>query len=428
MIGFVFLLTSSLGYSAFPGEGFILGNFRHPTRTDLTIDGLDSLIRNEGIVSLDETLSRLPEEMLQSYVLVYSSRSRQEASPQFPRVITYSNDARLIIAFNGHPEHRGYSKLEMIEFIPATQRTAARFDFAELEFNPSGPPVMHKNPAMCMNCHTIQQRPNWDGYLLWPGVYGSEDDHLTNKFAGRDPEVYSQSTEYKAFKSYLRTRVDQISQKKGRYRFLRDRDENPDGVLIPKLNAAAVPNLRFNILLHDLAFQRALSQLQLSNRIEQVKHALQASACENFLDFFSDDARPRIAARLKEDQRELESAHKAEITQRYDRAIELNGSTVNPRSIEMLNETFDPTIARLKIIMELYLDTSLKDLSVAPFGRMGGFGTGDSGINLFLMVYVPRLFTSPTDLEFITNLFKLRTKERCVPLLNRQLTLQGPLN
>jgi hypothetical protein len=39
-------------------------------------------------------------------------------------------------------------------------------------------PVVNRQPPICMTCHGVDPRPNWQSYRTWPGFYASEDDRL----------------------------------------------------------------------------------------------------------------------------------------------------------------------------------------------------------------------------------------------------------
>lgn len=140
------------------------------------------LIERQKITTIEALLPQLPESMLSNYVLVYSSRSLQEASPQNPRAVLFGSDASFIMSFNGDFKQKGFDRIEMVQFREETKT----FEFREIQFTENRTVVSAKNPVQCLGCHGQNPRPNWDGYFLWPGVFGSEDDHVyrTNpKFA-----------------------------------------------------------------------------------------------------------------------------------------------------------------------------------------------------------------------------------------------------
>jgi hypothetical protein len=134
---------------------------------------LRSVIERDRLGSIEAVLNALPVDLRSRYVLMFSSRSLQQASFREPRVILYSADGRLIVSFNGHPTQAGYEALEIAEF----DADEAKFRFRELRF--AGPsddtPLVAESaadPVRCQRCHGSPVRPIWDMPPLWPGAYG----------------------------------------------------------------------------------------------------------------------------------------------------------------------------------------------------------------------------------------------------------------
>src|SRR5215472_13431202 len=100
----------------------------------------------QPVDSVSELVPLLPEELRQNFALVYDSRSPFKASitPERPRVILFTDDARLVLTFIGDE--------------PAAQRRAWRPSAAE---------------AKCERCHGADSRPIYDSYPLWPGYHGA---------------------------------------------------------------------------------------------------------------------------------------------------------------------------------------------------------------------------------------------------------------
>jgi len=137
-------------------------------------EALRSTIVSHHVRSVEELLPFLSPAMRSRFVLVFDSRSAQEASPLNPRVLLFGNDARLIVSFNGDAGQRGFNALETMEFDDAS----ASFTFREIRF-PDGAvsadaevEFSQANPALCGACHGAPAHPIWDAYPLWPGVYG----------------------------------------------------------------------------------------------------------------------------------------------------------------------------------------------------------------------------------------------------------------
>jgi hypothetical protein len=58
--------------------------------------------------SVAELVPLLPRELRSNFTFVYDSRSpfRMSISPEFPRVLLFTGDARLVLTFTGDPENR----------------------------------------------------------------------------------------------------------------------------------------------------------------------------------------------------------------------------------------------------------------------------------------------------------------------------------
>lgn len=126
--------------------------------------------------SVAELVPLLPDELRKNFTLVYDSRSPFKASitPQLPRVILFTDDARLVLTFIGDDQAPGADLLETMSFddaqakfvmnahlLPAAERRAWRPSAAD---------------AKCERCHGADPRPIFDSYPHWPGFYGSVQD------------------------------------------------------------------------------------------------------------------------------------------------------------------------------------------------------------------------------------------------------------
>jgi hypothetical protein len=144
--------------------------------------------------SVSELVPLLPEELRRNFALVYDSRSPFKASitPERPRVILFTDDARLVMTFIGDDTQPGADLLETMSFdaeqakfvlnaylLPAAQRRAWRPSAAE---------------AKCERCHGADPRPIYDSYPLWPGYYGAVLDTFPKDRLGQ-----KESRNYAAF-------------------------------------------------------------------------------------------------------------------------------------------------------------------------------------------------------------------------------------
>jgi hypothetical protein len=135
--------------------------------------------------SISELIPLLPRELRENFTFVYDSRSpfRSGISPEFPRVILFTNDARLVLTFIGDERQPGSELLETMSFdyesatfelhaylLPAGERKSWRPSAEE---------------ARCARCHGADARPIFDSYPLWPGYYGSVQDTFPHDRIGQ---------------------------------------------------------------------------------------------------------------------------------------------------------------------------------------------------------------------------------------------------
>src|SRR5262249_39270386 len=78
----------------------------------------ESLVTLQGEQTIESFIEHLPTAMRNNYVLVFQSRSIQDATRANPRVILFSPDAHFVVTFNGEPSQRGYDDVEVMRFDP----------------------------------------------------------------------------------------------------------------------------------------------------------------------------------------------------------------------------------------------------------------------------------------------------------------------
>src|SRR6266700_4996759 len=121
-------------------------------------DALRGIIVDYHVRSVEQLLPLLSPALRSGFVLVFDSRSVQEASLLDPRVLLFGNDARFIISFNGEARQRGFDVVETMEFDDAS----ASFELREIRF-PGGAgdevDFSQANPARCAVCHGLPAHP-----------------------------------------------------------------------------------------------------------------------------------------------------------------------------------------------------------------------------------------------------------------------------
>ena len=135
---------------------------------------IQAWLNSENPHSIEEFLSKLPDDELRNFTLMHDSKSLQQASAQSPRAILYGDDGQWVIAFNGDSSQGGGDTVEMMIRDESTHS----YGFHELSFR-DGHPVLKLNSRRCELCHGIPTRPIWDHYQEWTGAYGEHDDQFS---------------------------------------------------------------------------------------------------------------------------------------------------------------------------------------------------------------------------------------------------------
>ena len=226
---------------------------------------LQDLLKNNPqtgrpVDSIAELVPLLPQELRRNFLFAYESRSpfKTSITPALPRVILFTDDARLVLTFIGDDRAPGAELLETMAFddsaktfvlhaylLPAGERRSWR---------PSA------QDARCERCHGDDPRPIFDSYPLWPGFYGSVQDTFPDDRMGR-----KERADYAAFMAG--------AARTGVYRHLLYPQGSPvspfldpslfkdDTVELDPDLLAYLPNARFGIALTDLNRQRIYRKL-----------------------------------------------------------------------------------------------------------------------------------------------------------------------
>lgn len=131
------------------------------------------LVEANDITNVADFLSVLPPFMGESYVLMEESRSRHQASTEYPRLIMYGPDARMLIGVSSHPLD---PLREVVELAELDERTGL-WRFSQLDFRNTF--VHDTSTESCAGCHGSPQRPIWGEYPNWPGAFAGQDEGLS---------------------------------------------------------------------------------------------------------------------------------------------------------------------------------------------------------------------------------------------------------
>jgi len=88
---------------------------------DLTYNTLVKIVKECRVKKIKKLLSLLPHNYLTHRTLAYATLATQGASPEYPQVITYGEDAKLLLSFNGHKKQAGFKNLDIIHFDEKTK-------------------------------------------------------------------------------------------------------------------------------------------------------------------------------------------------------------------------------------------------------------------------------------------------------------------
>lgn len=169
---------------------------------DIDAHTLFQELARRGVTSKSEALALLPKPFKQRFVLVTDTGALGLSSRARPRVIHFTEDAKLIIATSGFAFEQDPTAhaFEILEHDAATNG----FRTHTIELTADGP-KMTENDARCAACHGAsgKARPIWGSYPDWPTAYGGTLGH-----AGVDDMAPDELVEFKAFVAAAKTDPD----------------------------------------------------------------------------------------------------------------------------------------------------------------------------------------------------------------------------
>lgn len=258
------------------------------TAAEVTYESVVQLIQQQHLTSIEQLLPLLPKEYRSESVLMHTSKSKQEASYENPRVILSGSDGKLVMAFNGDPSQVGFNKLELIQWRDESKS----FEFREITFPQNSQGKIEfsaPNPKACLDCHGGNDpRPNWHPYPSWPGAFGSQDDIVGDKFDNFKETFPTRHSRYdfdQGRKEALYVDKLKLAAKTHpRYKFLENLNTHYDypGELD---RLKGTPNSNLTGRLADLNFQRIARKIKTIPNYQTFKYAiLGAIDCYNTSD------------------------------------------------------------------------------------------------------------------------------------------------
>jgi hypothetical protein len=265
-----------------------------PAATALSFAGLQQLIADRDVRSIEALLPLLPADLRSRYVLMFRSRSLHGSSFSHPRAILFDPEARFVISFNGDASQAGFNALETMEFDEATRS----FAFREITFPSearSAKEAVHAsqaNPELCLKCHGDPARPIWDTHPVWPGAYGERYNAALT------------ASEQAGLRNFLRQQPAHP-----RYRYLLEVDRfanletfRPSARTRYEGSESLPPNGEFGAALGRLNFEAIVHELESAPQFDSHKYLLLAALgtdCGRLEAFYPDAGRASIGSALE---------------------------------------------------------------------------------------------------------------------------------
>ena len=158
-------------------------------------DDLLNMAASNGHDSVAEFVGDLPVDLRENYVLMGESLSLQVTTPGHPRVLLFSPESGLMLAFTGNGDRKGGDRIEAIQYDPLQQR----FLFTEIAFATGRTPQIHRDPEVCQSCHGAEPTPIWESYPAWPGVLPSSDGLFRSEWEEGLYEAFLQNSSTGAY-------------------------------------------------------------------------------------------------------------------------------------------------------------------------------------------------------------------------------------
>lgn len=201
------LLTPALFIAAVTYFSFAQAGFNY--------EALVQLIKTSKVRTIDDLLPLLPLSLRSSFTMMETAAGGQFGDSTDPRIIMFDVTNRLVVTFNGNPQHAGYDSLEIMQYREETER----FELRRITFPKSGSSseidFSRANPTECLGCHGGEDpRPNWLHYNIW-----KNQDHTT--FGFDDDYIHPQ--ERAAFEAFMKKRESHP-----RYQHLAPLEGHPD--------------------------------------------------------------------------------------------------------------------------------------------------------------------------------------------------------
>ncbi len=138
----------------------------------LTIDGFHEHLLEHGITDVQDAIAALPSSMRRALFLMKDTRSRHQASAEYPRIVLFGSNARFLFSVSTLPTDPLRETIELAELLPHGQ-----WKFRQITLQPGSEPELDESDATCKGCHTPDIRPIWDDYNHWESVLNDRENN-----------------------------------------------------------------------------------------------------------------------------------------------------------------------------------------------------------------------------------------------------------
>ncbi len=233
-----------------------------------------------------ELLPLLSPELRSNFTFIYDSRSPHgnaaapalsSVDPLFPRVVLFTSDAKLMVAFTGNPDKPGFNTVETIRFDDNQAAFfTSRFVLSDAVVkDPSLAPLVplngKPNRPECTSCHGSDPRPIFDSYNVWPGFYGSLADE-----PGLNPAEF---VNYKKFLAKQKNRADlpygglKWAKTSSVYPYMPSNGKAPRPLEKPE-QLKQLPNTRLGMALTELNRARIARKLKQAEGFKRLRYPI----------------------------------------------------------------------------------------------------------------------------------------------------------
>ncbi len=139
-----------------------------PGEPEMTIEGLHRFIKKHKIKTITALLNTFPDHYRTNFSLVEHTRATGQSNLEFPRIVLFGSDGRLLLNIGTKADDPKYDLLDVAELHEDT----GQWEFSVFDFS-GKKPKLKRNDESCIECHGDKNsRPVWGTNLEWTGAFG----------------------------------------------------------------------------------------------------------------------------------------------------------------------------------------------------------------------------------------------------------------